>query len=280
MMKDTTITILCENMVGRRGSAEHGFSALIERNGDSYLFDTGGGKFIVDNAITFGKRLEDITGIILSHGHDDHVGGLKKVLEQTGPVPVYGHPDMFADRYLMKETADGTDFVYKGIPFKTEFLESLGARFVLNREFVEIADGMYLTGEVPRLTDFETLDEKQKRKVGDEWTTESFPDDQSLLLKTDRGLVVIFGCAHAGMINIIRHAVTKTGEERIHGIIGGTHLGFLDDARRETSIAELKKMSMDFVGVSHCTGIMAASRLAQEFGDRFIYGQVGTVFTA
>ena len=278
-MKETTITILCENMVGRRGSGEHGFAALVERDGNSYLFDTGGGKFIVDNAITFGKRLEDMAGIILSHGHDDHVGGLRKVLERTGTVPVYGHPDIFVDRYLMKETAQGTEFVYKGIPFKTEFLESLGARFVLNREFVEIADDMYLTGEVPRLTDFEKLDANQKRKVGDEWRIESFPDDQSLILKTGRGLVIVFGCAHAGMINIVRHAVAKTGETRIRGIIGGTHLAFLDDARREASIAELKKMSLDFVGVSHCTGIIAASRLAQEFGDRFIYGQVGTVFT-
>ena len=278
MSMTARITILCENTVGRVGSGEHGFAAFIETEHVNFLFDTGQGRFIVENALEFGKDLKTIAKILLSHGHDDHTGGLAKVLRVKGDVPVYAHPDVFLDRILLSEATTGGRESYKGIPFKKLYLESLGAQFILNKEFVEVERGAYLTGEVPRKTSFETLDPSYRYKVGNDYVTDSFLDDQSLILDTPRGLVIIFGCAHAGMINIINHAIEKTGKDHIYGLIGGTHLAFLGPERLEASIAALQEFSIEVVGVSHCTGFQAAARLYQEFGERFRQGQVGAVF--
>jgi len=177
----------------------------------------------------------------------------------------------------VSEGKNGKHLSYEGIPFRKVHLESLGAQFKLNKEFEEVEKGIFLTGEVPRRTSFETLDPQQKRKIGNEYIVDSFADDQSLILDTSLGLVIIFGCAHSGMINIINHAIEKTGNDRIHGLIGGTHLGFLGQERVEASIAKLKNFSIDFIGVSHCTVFRAAATLSQEFGERLRQGYVGAI---
>ena len=267
------ITILCENSVGRRGSAEHGFSALVETPEGNILFDTGAGKFLIDNALEFGKDLRSIEKIVLSHGHDDHAGGLAKILALKGKVDIHAHPEVFRDRWLIKKDSDHRTF--KGIPFKKALLSSLGANFIVNRDFQEILPGVFLTGEVPRITTFEQPDENQKYWDGSNYATDPFPDDQSLILRSDKGLTIIFGCAHAGMINIIHHAMAKTGIKHIHALIGGTHLGFLGPERMAASIAELQNFSISHLACSHCTGFEGAFSLHQIFGERFHYGNVG-----
>ena len=266
------ITLLCENSVGRRGSAEHGFSALVETPAGNILFDTGSGKFVIDNALEFGKDLRSLDKIALSHGHDDHTGGLAKVLHLKGKVDVHAHPEVFRDRWLEQ---GGDQRTFKGIPFKRPFLSSLGANFIFNRDFQEILPGAFLTGEVPRITAFEQPEAKQKYWDGKDYVIDPFPDDQSLVLRSGRGLTIIFGCAHAGMINIIQHAIANTGENHIHALIGGTHLGFLGPERMAASIAKLQDFSIDTVACSHCTGFEGAVALQQAFGARFKYGNVG-----
>jgi 7,8-dihydropterin-6-yl-methyl-4-(beta-D-ribofuranosyl)aminobenzene 5'-phosphate synthase len=108
-------------------------------------------------------------------------------------------------------------------------------------------------------------------------TQDIFLDDQSLILDTEKGLILILGCAHSGMINIIHHVIHKTGKDKLHAILGGTHLDFLTPEQLEESIKALKKMEIEKIGVSHCTGMKAAFRLHREFGDRFFYGSVGCV---
>jgi 7,8-dihydropterin-6-yl-methyl-4-(beta-D-ribofuranosyl)aminobenzene 5'-phosphate synthase len=267
------VTLLCENSVGRRGSAEHGFAAFVETPDGNCLFDTGGGKFLVDNALEFGKDLRSLSRIFISHGHDDHTGGLARVLHLRGKVDVHAHPEVFRDRWLEKD--GGGAHTFKGIPFKRPYLASLGANFIFNKDFTEVTPGVYLTGEVPRITSFETPEAKQKYWDGKDYVVDPFPDDQSLVIHSRQGLTIIFGCAHAGMINIIRHAMDNTGEERIHALIGGTHLGFLGHERMAASIAELEKLSPHTVACSHCTGFEGAVALHQTFGSRFRYGNVG-----
>jgi len=100
---------------------------------------------------------------------------------------------------------------------------------------------------------------------------------KAIILDTEKGLILILGCAHSGMINIIHHVINKTEKENFYAILGGTHLDFLTSEQLENSIQSLKKMTIEKIGVSHCTGMRAAFRLHQEFGDRFFYGCVGSV---
>jgi len=271
------ITILCENTVGRRvGLGEHGFSALIETDHGNYLFDTGRGASVVKNSLEFNKDLRTIKKIFLSHGHYDHSGGLPEVLKLRGKVGVYAHPHVFLDRIHLAEEDGKETKRFVGIPFKRSYLESLGADFILNKDFFEVEDGIFLTGEVPRKTSFEKLDPKLFTEIDGKTDPDVFLDDQSLILNTERGLLVILGCAHSGVINILNHVINKTGKDRFYAIVGGTHLDFLAPEQLEESIKALRKIQIEKIGASHCTGMSGAFRLHQEFGDRFFYGHVGS----
>jgi 7,8-dihydropterin-6-yl-methyl-4-(beta-D-ribofuranosyl)aminobenzene 5'-phosphate synthase len=274
----TRITILCENLVGRLvGSGEHGFSAFIETDQGNYLFDTGSGRSIVDNSLALDKDLRTVRKIFLSHGHYDHTGGLPEVLQLNGKVDVHAHPNIFLDRIAVLKEEDREIKRFIGIRYKKRYLESLGANFVFNTDFTEVEKGLFLTGEVPRQTNFEKTDPRLFSEMDGAMTNDLFLDDQSLILNTDKGIVLILGCAHSGMINIINHVINKMGKEKFHSILGGTHLDFLTPEQLEGSIKSLKRMEIGKIGVSHCTGMKAAFRLQQEFGDRFSYGCVGSV---
>jgi 7,8-dihydropterin-6-yl-methyl-4-(beta-D-ribofuranosyl)aminobenzene 5'-phosphate synthase len=274
----TRITILCDNLVGKLiGSGEHGFSAFVETDGGNYLFDTGSGHSIVANSLILNKDLRNVQKIFLSHGHHDHTGGLPEVLKLKGNVDVHAHPHVFLDRIaVLKEDGKETRR-FVGIPYKKAYLEFLGANFVFNNNFIEVEKGTFLTGEVPRKTSFEKPDTRLFSEIDGKTAQDIFLDDQSLILDTGKGIVLIFGCAHSGIINIIHHVIAKTGKDKFYAILGGTHLDFLTPEQLEESIVTLKRLEIEKIGVSHCTGMRAAFRLHQEFGDRFFYGCVGSV---
>jgi 7,8-dihydropterin-6-yl-methyl-4-(beta-D-ribofuranosyl)aminobenzene 5'-phosphate synthase len=259
------------------GSGEHGFSAFIETDRGNYLFDTGSGHSIVPNSLILNKDLRSIQKIFLSHGHFDHTGGLPEVLKLKGKVDVQAHPNVFSDRIAVHKEDERERKRFVGIPYKKGYLESLGAHFVLNVAFTEVEKGIFLTGEVPRKTSFEKPDPRLFTEIDGKTVQDTFPDDQSLILVSEKGLILILGCAHSGMINIIHHVMDKTGKETFYAILGGTHLDFLTPGQLEESITFLKKMKIEKIGLSHCTGMRAACRLHQEFGDRFSYGCVGSV---
>jgi len=271
------ITIICENTVGRRvGMGEHGFSAFIEMNEEKYLFDTGAGHSIVKNSLELNKDLRTIKKIFLSHGHFDHTGGLPEVLKLTGKVDVHAHPSVFIDRiHLIKENEKEIK-KFVGLPYKKKYLESLGANFIFNTNFIEVGKGLFLSGEVPRKTPFEKPDPVLFAEIDGKISQDVFSDDQSLILDSERGLILILGCAHSGMINIINYVTERTGKDKFYAILGGTHLDFLTPEQLEESIQTLKKMKIQKIGAFHCTGMRAAFRLQQEFGDRFFYGHVGS----
>jgi 7,8-dihydropterin-6-yl-methyl-4-(beta-D-ribofuranosyl)aminobenzene 5'-phosphate synthase len=277
-MAKVKITVLCENTVGRLiGTGEHGFSAFIEADQGNYLFDTGSGNSVVSNSLALGKDLRSIRKIFLSHGHQDHTGGLPEVLKLRGKVEVHVHPHVFTDRLRVYEENHREMRRFIGIPYKRSYLETLGACFLFNSEFAEVDKNLYLTGEVPRGTEFEKSDPRLFAVVDEKLIPDAFPDDQSLVLDTEKGLVLVLGCAHAGMINIIHHVMNKMKNDRFYAILGGTHLDFLTPDQVEASVQSLRKISFEKIGVSHCTGMRAASRLYQEFGERFFQGCVGSV---
>jgi 7,8-dihydropterin-6-yl-methyl-4-(beta-D-ribofuranosyl)aminobenzene 5'-phosphate synthase len=271
------ITIICENTVGRRiGLGEHGFSAFIETDKGNYLFDTGSGHSVVRNSLELNKDLRTIKNIFLSHGHYDHTGGLPEVLKLKGKVDVHAHPHVFLDRiHVIKENGKETK-KFVGLPYKKKYLELLGANFILHKDFTEIDKGVFLTGEVPRKTSFEKPDPVLLAEIDGKINQDIFSDDQSLILDTEKGLILVLGCAHSGMINIINFVIDKTGKENFYALLGGTHLDFLTQEQLEASIKALKKIEIEKIGVCHCTGMRAAFRLHREFGERFFYGHVGS----
>jgi 7,8-dihydropterin-6-yl-methyl-4-(beta-D-ribofuranosyl)aminobenzene 5'-phosphate synthase len=268
------ITILCENSVGPLSGTlgEHGFSALIEPSGgDPLLFDTGQGLTLLHNARRMNKDLSKVKQVVISHGHYDHSGGLKPLLEECGSKLVYGHPSVFSPRYRVKDSGDCFSIA---IPATREELESAGASFDLSKEFRAIASGIYLTGEVPRVTDFETGDQGLYCDcTGQE--LDITPDDQSLVLETEKGLVLILGCCHAGLVNTIEHIAYMTGRRDVFAVIGGTHLGFCSQEQIGKTAAALRTLGIQKLAASHCTGFAASARLSRELPKEFQVAMVG-----
>lgn len=269
-------TVLCENSVfSKRGAiAEHGWAVYLETEQGNLLLDTGQGKGIINNAKLLHLDLTLIKGIVLSHHHWDHTGGLLAVLDEIQrKISVYAHPDLFKESYVLRDGQEDK----AGIPYEQSLLEEHQAEFVFSKEASEILPGVFLTGEIPRLTPYETGDKNLVIKTGDGFVVDSIPDDESLVIKTGKGLFIILGCAHAGIINTIEHAIRITGEKRVHTVIGGTHLGPVSKEQQERSLKALHKYDIARLGVSHCTGLPISARLAAEFGERFFFCNVGTI---
>jgi 7,8-dihydropterin-6-yl-methyl-4-(beta-D-ribofuranosyl)aminobenzene 5'-phosphate synthase len=266
------IMVLCENSVGPVSGTlgEHGFSALIETEGETLLFDTGQGETLLHNAQRLNRDLHRVRRVVLSHGHWDHTGGLRPLLSSCGPKELLAHPGLFAHRYRVRET--GSTAI--GIPYDREFLEGIGASFSFSTEFRGILPGLFLTGEVPRTVSFEKgdaglcCDEAGCRP-------DLIPDDQSLVAVTSRGLVLLLGCCHAGLVNTIRYAIEKTGVSEVHAVVGGTHLGFCRPEQMEETVRALREIRVQKIYGSHCTGFAPSARLAREFPGHFHPAAVG-----
>ncbi|ABK17761.1 MBL fold metallo-hydrolase [Syntrophobacter fumaroxidans] len=272
------ITVLCENTVSAPGLlGEHGFAAFVEIPGDTVLFDTGQGYSLVHNALRLRKNLADASRLVLSHGHYDHTGGILALLGMRDGCDIVAHPDVFSERFWVMETDGREKAVSIGMPWPETYLSTRGARFRLERAFTEIAPNVFITGEVPRRTLFELGSPKFTVRAQKGFAMDPLLDDLSLVLKTSKGLVIVLGCAHAGVVNIMRHAVEKTGVSRIHAILGGTHLGLSPAPQFDPTIEAIKSADIGLLAVSHCTGQQPVARLASEFGERFAFGNVGFV---
>jgi len=269
-------TVLCENSVsGPFGiTGEHGWAMYVETDSVRLLFDTGQGQGIISNSLALGRDLRDIETIVLSHGHYDHTGGLPQVLNLTGRIPVHCHPDIFLDRWWRK---DGVQREI-GLRYKRCWLDSIGADFVFAREFTEIYPGIFITGEVPRVTAFEPPDSHMKLRNPDgEWIQDPLLDDLSMVVETEKGLVVILGCAHAGLINILEHVNNMLPGQAIYAVVGGTHLGFADSSQFDETLKALDSFDVRLLGASHCTGLENSARLFGALGERFFFASAGSV---
>jgi len=270
------ITTLSEN-TARMGDfvGEWGLSILVEVGDISILLDTGKSFSAVHNADALGVDLAKIDRIVLSHGHYDHTGGLRQVLQRMRKeVEIIAHPDVWQAKYARRE---GEPDRYAGIPFQREELESLGARFHLTAQPVYITDNIVTTGEIPMVTGFEQIDNALFVREGTGWQPDKVMDDQALIVNTEHGLVVILGCAHHGMVNTLYHARQLTGITEIYAVVGGSHLVNASEERLWQTIAALRELGVQMLGLCHCTDLPAASVLAQEFGETFFFNKAGTI---
>jgi 7,8-dihydropterin-6-yl-methyl-4-(beta-D-ribofuranosyl)aminobenzene 5'-phosphate synthase len=240
------------------------------------LLDTGGGFAAVRNADRLGIDLKRTHKIILSHSHADHTGGLREILGRTKHPEVTAHPAVWLPKFKKRDSEKSP--VYNGIPFAREELEKF-ATFRFSKDPVLLSDHIMTTGEIPRTTDFETIEPHFLLKEDGALKQDDFPDDLALICKTEKGLVIVLGCAHRGIINTIQHAQQITGEQTVHTVIGGTHLYPKNDTQIDQTIRALKHLGVQNIGVSHCTGLRAAMRLAEAFGDQFFFNNAGSVRT-
>ncbi|NMC40208.1 MAG: MBL fold metallo-hydrolase [Bacteroidales bacterium] len=214
------ISVLTDNHAGGYTPAEHGLSYLIESEGKKILFDTGQSDMFIRNAGKMGVSLENTDYVILSHGHYDHGNGLEHLKKGI----LICHPGCFVNRYSKK------DKHYIGLKTSREILSS-SLNIKESRDPVKITDQIIFLGEIPRVTDFES---QNTQFVFEDGTPDFITDDTSVAFILPDGLFVVTGCGHAGIVNILKHAINVTGIEKIYGIMGGFHLKETDNQTRET----------------------------------------------
>jgi 7,8-dihydropterin-6-yl-methyl-4-(beta-D-ribofuranosyl)aminobenzene 5'-phosphate synthase len=198
---------------------------------------------------------------------------LREVLRQTDGVDIIAHPDVLNPKFAVREDTE----MSIGFPFDRKELEDMGARFNLTKEPVWLTDNIVTTGEIPMVTDYEQVDPGMFIKDNESLQPDPLIDDLAMAIRTEFGLTIILGCAHRGMINIIRRLQELTGEERVYCVVGGTHLLRATEERLTKTVADLRKTGIQRLGVSHCTGFDASCRLAKEFPDIFFLNNSGVI---
>jgi 7,8-dihydropterin-6-yl-methyl-4-(beta-D-ribofuranosyl)aminobenzene 5'-phosphate synthase len=269
MSKKITISILVNNIVGESPFlAEHGISILIKMVGEGreeiHLLDCGkSDSTLLHNIKAY--RIEPakllLQTIILSHGHYDHTGGLKGLLElKKQHIPVIGHPDVFSSRVSYVG-----GFRSISCPFtEMEILKSGGETF-LTRDPVKINDYMITTGEVPRDNEYEKNPFFRKILDG-RWLKDEVDDDLSLIIHVNKeSFFLLCGCCHAGLINTLKRASELTGKKKCYGIMGGLHLIGASQERIDFTITELKKWNPKIIIPLHCSGKEAMCEIKNHF---------------
>jgi len=267
------ITTLIDDTAYGCLQSEHGLSLWIEYGDKRILFDTGQSSLILRNAKLLDINLADTDAVVISHGHYDHTGGLKVILDIASKATLYLHPEVLKPKFSRKDNK--TRMI--GILDSTkEIIHSLAdkGRVVWTEMPTEVFPGLFITSRIPRITDFEDansfffVDENCRKP-------DTFPDDQAMFFDSPKRLVVLLGCAHAGIVNTLHYVAKLSGEKRIYAVIGGMHLLNASAERIESTIEALRQYDVQKIGMAHCTGSKAIKKFKSVFPGQFFVCSVG-----
>ena len=244
-----SITVTYDNNPSEQGlETDWGFSAFITGTEKTVLFDTGGGQLLLDNMEKLAIEPDSIDVVVLSHIHGDHTGGLSGFLEKNANVTIY-LPSVFPKRFKDNARDHGARIIEVN-PVRSKTSISNGVK-----ESLKICENVYSTGQLGK------------------WIKE-----QSLIIRTDKGLIVITGCAHPGIVNIVNKAKDLIKDD-IFLVMGGFHLEWANKGRIEKIISAFKQLGVRYVGPCHCSGHKARSLFEKHFGDDYINIGAGKVIT-
>ena len=266
--------------------AEHGFSALVKTTAEgkthTLLFDFGFSEDgAAQNAETLGVNMNEVEAAALSHGHSDHTGGMEKLIAMTGKrdIPFLVHPSAFKTMRYLKF---GEEFKINFPKLTRDMVKQAGLAAIETEEPYALLDNTILfLAEIPRSTDFEKgFPIAHYQKEGKE-TWDAIEDDTCIVMHLKgKGLIILSGCAHAGIVNSVRHAIDVTGIDQVHVMMGGFHLsGPLFEPIIERTTQELQKFHPAYVIPTHCTGRKAIMAMEKQMPDQFILNMAGTKLT-
>lgn len=273
-LKITTLS----TMLANRGIGEWGYSALVEVDGKQILFDTGRRpETVLNNAEELGIDLSKVEDVFLSHNHGDHTGGLltlRERLKTQNPKAIsriHVAEGIFAQRVNFRNR----------MLEKKEQLEAQGVEFIVYKENIELFPGVWITGPIERKHPEKNYGGKWKIATKDGEKIDNIPEDQSLVINTKKGFVVIAGCGHAGIINTLEHTKSKIQDQNTYAIIGGFHLVSATDQQLEWTAEHLSQFGVEKILGAHCTGINSLYALKQLLDlkrEDAVVGSVGDHF--
>jgi 7,8-dihydropterin-6-yl-methyl-4-(beta-D-ribofuranosyl)aminobenzene 5'-phosphate synthase len=272
---------------GKSIHAEHGLSYYIETVVDgktsACMFDYGlDAAGVMNNIALLGIDIGKAAAFGLSHGHYDHFMGAISILKQNqskipAGTPFYVGEEAFLRRYSLRPgTTEAADL---GQLQKSD-IEALGLKVVEVKNSTQIIPGAFFTGSIERLTTYEKIPPTNQVKRGEKPEQDDFRGEQGLFFNVKgKGLVVLSGCAHAGMVNTVRQAQKVSGVEKVHAIMGGLHLINAKPERIQSTVADIKAMKPDHLMPAHCTGFEALVAFSKEMPDAFTLNTAGTKYT-
>lgn len=257
------LTVLVDNntIIDRYFHGEPGVSYFIECDNKRYLFDAGYSDIFLKNATKMGINLLALDGILISHGHNDHTWGLGELVKHYSEANyefqkplIMAHPDAFLEKNM-----DGEDI---GSMLSSNQLNKVFT-VSLSKEPVWLADKLVFLGEIPRENSFEPHSPMGETLRDGSWETDFLLDDSALVYRSEQGLVIITGCSHAGICNIIEYAKKVCNEEKIYDVIGGFHLLNPSPYKLNNTVAYMEKCKPHAIHACHCTDLQSKIQLAK-----------------